>query len=57
MEYLDWVQLEAMRMYGPVDAVMDRVASTDIHIADIPIHKDTAISFTLKASYSNNDIF
>lgn len=44
-------------MNGPVDAVLDRISATDFKIGDIPIQSGTALSFTLKSKYTNNDVF
>lgn len=44
-------------MNGPVDAILDRIAANDLKIGDIPIQSGTALSYTLKSKYSNNDVF
>ena len=45
MEYIDWIQLEAVRMRVPSVGLFDRLATEDVMITDIPIKKDTVVNY------------
>lgn len=45
MEYIDWIQLEAIRMRVPSVGLFDRLANEDVMITDIPIKKGTIVNY------------
>lgn len=57
IELIDWIQLETIRMGGPNEALLDRVALTDVMLADIPVYEGTALNYILRPSFFNEKIF
>lgn len=57
LEYLEWVQLETSRMYGPATNIMLREASRDTCIDNIPIRKETTLKVELLASHYNSKYY
>jgi cytochrome P450 len=53
MELLDWIQLETIRMGGPNEALLDRVALSDLIVGDIPIKQGTALNYILRPTFFN----
>jgi cytochrome P450 len=37
LTYIDWIQFETTRMYGPVNGILLRVAAEDNYLKDVPI--------------------
>lgn len=57
MKYLDQIQLEAMRMFGPTEGLIERIAVEDTHIADIPIRRGTVLNYFLKTNLYDDKLF
>lgn len=45
LTYIDWIQNETTRMYGPGTAILIREASVDNYIGNISIFKGTGVNF------------
>ena len=43
LKYIDWIQKETTRMYGPVNGVFPRKAENDSFIKDLPVRKGTCL--------------
>lgn len=41
--YIDWIQKETTRMYGPVNGVFMREATNDNYLNGLPIRKGTYV--------------
>lgn len=41
LTYIDWIQYETTRHYGPVNGIFTRIAVNDNVVQDIPISKGT----------------
>lgn len=53
MEYIDWMQLEAIRLFPPALALIDRVAIEDLFVANIPIKKNTIVNYFVTTDLYN----
>ncbi len=53
LRYLEWVQNEVTRMYGPATSVFLREVVQDTNIDNIPIMKGTGLKIELLPSHYN----
>ncbi len=44
LKYIDWIQFETTRIYGPVNGLVFRVATEDNYLKNIPIAKGTLLT-------------
>lgn len=44
-------------MGGPNEALLDRIALSDVVVADIPITRGTALNYILRPTYFDETIF
>lgn len=47
LQYVEWLQLEVTRHYGPINAILTRIPREDHYLSDIPISKGTQISLSV----------
>lgn len=57
IEYLEWVQLETTRMYGPATSIFLREAVKDTTIDNIPILKGVGLKMELLPNHYNEKYF
>ncbi len=57
LTYIDWIQLETTRFYGPANGIFARIASKDHYIQDIPIRKGTLVSTQPRGNHFNPKYF
>jgi cytochrome P450 len=57
LTYIDWIQYETTRMYGPVNGVFFRVAAEDNYLKDLPITKGTVVSTQPRGNHFNHKYF
>lgn len=57
LTYLEWVQNETTRYYGPSTKMFERNATEDHFIKDIPIKKGTNINIKLLGNHHNPKYF
>lgn len=57
MTYLDWIQNETTRHYGPGNGIFMRIAQKDHLIGDIPILKGTGFSVQPIANHYNEKYY
>lgn len=57
MKYLDQIQLETMRLFGPTEGLIERVATQDVHIAGIAVRKGTALNYFQKTNLYDDGLF
>lgn len=55
--YLDWIQNETTRHYGPVNGQFFKVATEDNFIKDIPVSKGTLATTQVLANHYNPNYF
>lgn len=53
LTYIDWIQFETTRYYGPGNGVFARDASVDNYILKVPIKKGTLITIQPIANHFN----
>lgn len=51
LTYIDWIQFETTRIYGPTNGLFWRKATEDNKILDIPIKKGTIVSTQPKGNH------
>lgn len=57
LTYIDWIQYETTRMYGPANGIFLRVATQDNYIKDLPIRKGTILGAQPRGSHYNPKYF
>ena len=57
MNYLDSIQKEAVRMYGPSNWLFPREATKDVFLNQIPISKGTQLSLNFFSNHFNPKYF
>jgi cytochrome P450 len=57
MKYIDCIQEEVTRMYGPGTGVFLREASKDTQILNVPIKKGTSMSIKPMINHYNPNLF
>lgn len=57
LNYIDWIQFETTRMFGPANLNFWRVAVEDNNINDIPVRKGTIINIQPRANHYNPTYF
>jgi cytochrome P450 len=57
MKYIDCIQEEVTRMYGPGTGVFLREATKDTQILNVPIKKGTSMSIKPMINHYNPDLF
>lgn len=57
MKYLEGIQRETTRMYGPVNIIFFREAAKDTYIKDIPIKKGTILTIRPKGNQYSETYF
>ena len=57
LTYIDWLQYETTRFYGPANGIFVRMAAEDNFIKDIPISKGTLVSTQPRGSHFNPKYF
>lgn len=55
--YVDWIQKETTRFYGPVNGVYVREATEDCAVANIPISKGMAVTCQPMANHYDTRVF
>lgn len=51
--YIEKVQKEAIRMYGPATGIFSRYAVNDTFIKDVPVMKDARVRYTFAGVHMN----
>jgi cytochrome P450 len=57
MTYIEAVQNETLRYYGPGNGVFDRMAARDHYIDDIPVGKGTLVGVQPMGNHYNEKFF
>lgn len=57
LTYIDWIQNETTRFYGPGTGIFPRVASVDNTILDVPIKKGTILTIQPLCNHFNPKYF
>lgn len=57
LTYIDWIQNETTRHYGPGNGIFTRIAQKDHYVEDIPIRKGTGITIQPTASHYNEKYY
>ena len=57
MKYLDWVQLETLRLSSGGVGLFDRVSIEDTYISNIPVYKNTMLNYLNKTSHYDEKNF
>lgn len=51
IEYIDWIQYETTRLFGPSIGLFLRQVKEDVLFGNIPIQKGTLVSYNTKVSF------
>lgn len=51
--YIDWIQLETTRMFGPGNGIFPRIAIEDNYVHNVPISKGTLVSVQPRGNHYN----
>lgn len=57
LTYIDWIQLETTRHYGPANGIFFRKATEDNYILNIPIKKGVVLGFQPRGNHYNPKYF
>jgi cytochrome P450 family 3 subfamily A len=57
LSYIDWIQFETTRHYGPVNGNFARVATEDHYIGKIPVKKGTLMAMQPMGNHYNPKYF
>lgn len=57
IEYIDWIQYETVRMFGPSSNLFVRQAKEDIMFGNIPIEKGILVNYINKAAFYDLERF
>jgi cytochrome P450 len=57
IKYLEWVQLETPRMYGPATSIFLREAVQDTYVDNIPIFKGVGVKMELLPNHYSEKYF
>ncbi len=57
LTYIDWIQYEVTRMYGPVNGILFRVAAEDNYLKDVPISEGTMVTTQPIGNHFNSKYF
>jgi cytochrome P450 len=57
LTYIDWIQYETTRMYGPANGIFLRIAKEDNYLKDLPITKGTVVSTQPRGNHFNPKYF
>ena len=57
LTYIDWIQNETTRYYGPGTGIFTRLAAEDHFIANIPIKKGTGLSIQPIGNHFNEEYY
>ena len=57
LKYLECIQYETNRMFGPVEAVFARMPTQEIVVGDIPIQNNTVLTMSMKPTFFNPKYF
>jgi len=57
LTYIDWIQNETIRAFGPTAAIFVRKATEDILIKDIPIIKGTALNYSNLSLHHDSRVY
>ncbi len=57
LTYIDWIQYEITRLYGPVNGILFRDAAEDNYLKDVPISKGTLVTTQPVGNHFNPKYF
>lgn len=57
LTYIDWIQFETTRLFGPANGMFWRKASQDNLLKDIPISKGTIVANITRGNHYNSKYF
>jgi cytochrome P450 len=57
LTYIDWIQYETTRMYGPSNGILFRVATEDNYLKDVQITKGTLVTTQNFGCHYNPNFF
>ena len=55
--YIDWIQKETTRMYGPISGLFMRVAKEDNYLNGLPIKKGTYVNIQHMGNHYSEKYF